>query len=286
MPSKTPKHLHSYSEYPDISFEGFIMHAALYVSKTGLAAQDKQLTTISNNLANVGTVGFKRDRAIFEDLLYQVQRQPGAQTTQDTQLPSGLQLGAGVRVVATQKQFTEGNLQITEQSLDMAIDGRGFFQILQPDGSVAYTRNGQFQRNSEGQLVNNEGLLVEPAINIPEGTVRVTVSTDGVVNAFFKGEEAEPQQLGDLTLVDFINPAGLQAVGGNLFLETVASGNPIQGAPNENGMGKLVQGALEGSNVDIVEEMVNMITTQRAYELNSKVVSTADQMLQYISQTL
>ncbi|MBE8717618.1 flagellar basal-body rod protein FlgG [Cellvibrio polysaccharolyticus] len=262
------------------------MHAALYVSKTGLAAQDKQLTTISNNLANVGTVGFKRDRAIFEDLLYQVQRQPGAQTTQDTQLPSGLQLGAGVRVVATQKQFTEGNLQITEQSLDMAIDGRGFFQILQPDGSVAYTRNGQFQRNSEGQLVNNEGLLVEPAINIPEGAVRVTVSTDGVVNAFFKGEEAEPQQLGDLTLVDFINPAGLQAVGGNLFLETVASGNPIQGAPNENGMGKLVQGALEGSNVDIVEEMVNMITTQRAYELNSKVVSTADQMLQYISQTL
>lgn len=262
------------------------MHAALYVSKTGLAAQDKQLTTISNNLANVGTVGFKRDRAIFEDLLYQVQRQPGAQTTQDTQLPSGLQLGAGVRVVATQKQFTEGNLQITEQSLDMAIDGRGFFQILQPDGTIAYTRNGQFQRNGEGQLVNNEGLLVEPAINIPEGTVRVTVSTDGVVSAYFKGEEAAPQQIGDLTLVDFINPAGLQAVGGNLFLETVASGNPLQGAPNENGMGKLVQGALEGSNVDIVEEMVNMITTQRAYELNSKVVSTADQMLQYISQTL
>lgn len=261
------------------------MHAALYVSKTGLAAQDKQLTTISNNLANVGTIGFKRDRAIFEDLLYQVQRQPGAQTTQDTQLPSGLQLGTGVRVVATQKQFTEGNLQVTEQPLDVAVNGRGFFQILQPDGTIAYTRNGQFQRNGEGQLTNNEGLLVEPAINIPEGTHKVTISTDGVVNAFFNGE-VEPQQLGDLLLVDFINPAGLEAIGGNLFLETVASGNPIQGAPNENGMGKLVQGALEGSNVDIVEEMVNMITTQRAYELNSKVVSTADQMLQYISQTL
>jgi len=261
------------------------MHAALYVSKTGLAAQDKQLTTISNNLANVGTVGFKRDRAVFEDLLYQVQRQPGAQTTQDTQLPSGLQLGSGVRVVATEKQFTEGNMQVTEQPLDFAINGRGFFQILQPDGTIAYTRNGQFQPNGEGQLTNHEGLLLEPAIAIPEGTTKITVSTDGVVNAFFRNE-VEPQQLGDIMLVDFINPSGLEAIGGNLFLETVASGNPQQGAPNENGMGKLVQGMLEGSNVDIVEEMVNMITTQRAYELNSKVVSTADQMLQYISQTL
>ncbi len=261
------------------------MHAALYVSKTGLAAQDKQLTTISNNLANVGTVGFKRDRAIFEDLLYQVQRQPGAQTTQDTELPSGLQLGTGVRVVATQKQFTEGNLQITEQALDVAINGRGFFQILQPDGTIAYTRNGQFQINGEGQLVNNEGLLLEPAIAIPEGANQITISTDGVVNAYLQGE-VQPQQLGDILLVDFVNPAGLQAVGSNLFLETVASGNPQQGAPGENGMGRLLQGTLEGSNVDIVEEMVNMITTQRAYELNSKVVSTADQMLQYVSQTL
>jgi flagellar basal-body rod protein FlgG len=261
------------------------MHAALYVSKTGLAAQDKQLTTISNNLANVGTIGFKRDRAIFEDLLYQVQRQPGAQTTQDTELPSGLQLGTGVRVVATQKQFTEGNLQITEQALDVAINGRGFFQILQPDGTIAYTRNGQFQVDGEGQLVNNEGLLLEPAIVIPEGTSQITISTDGVVSAYLQGE-VQPQQLGDILLVDFVNPAGLQAIGSNLFLETVASGNPLQGAPGENGMGRLLQGTLEGSNVDIVEEMVNMITTQRAYELNSKVVSTADQMLQYVSQTL
>jgi flagellar basal-body rod protein FlgG len=261
------------------------MHAALYVSKTGLAAQDKQLTTISNNLANVGTVGFKRDRAVFEDLMYQVQRQPGAQTTQDTELPSGLQLGTGVRVVATQKQFTEGSLQVTEQPLDVAIDGRGFLQILMPDGTLAYTRNGQLQINGEGQLVNNEGMLIEPAINIPEGTSQVTISTDGIVSAFREGE-VEPQQIGDILLVDFINPTGLQAIGGNLFRETVASGNPQQGAPGENGMGRLLQGTLENSNVDIVEEMVNMITTQRAYEMNSKVVSAADQMLQYITQTL
>ena len=261
------------------------MHAALYVSKTGLAAQDKQLTTISNNLATVGTVGFKRDRAVFEDLMYQVQRQPGAQTTQDTELPSGLQLGTGVRVVATQKQFTEGSLQVTEQPLDVAIDGRGFLQILMPDGTLAYTRNGQLQINGEGQLVNNEGMLIEPAINIPEGTSQVTISTDGIVSAFREGE-VEPQQIGDILLVDFINPTGLQAIGGNLFRETVASGNPQQGAPGENGMGRLLQGTLENSNVDIVEEMVNMITTQRAYEMNSKVVSAADQMLQYITQTL
>jgi len=261
------------------------MHAALYVSKTGLAAQDKQLTTISNNLANVNTVAFKRDRAVFEDLIYQNQRQPGAQTTQDTRLPSGLQLGTGVRVVATQKEFTEGNMQITEQPLDVAINGRGFLQILQADGTIAYTRNGQLQTDGEGQLVNNEGYLLEPAIVIPEGTDRITISTDGVVNAYAPGE-VEPQQIGDILLVDFVNPSGLQAIGGNMYRETVASGNPIQAAPGENGMGTLLQGQLESSNVDIVEEMVNMISTQRAYEMNSKVVSTADQMLQYITQNL
>jgi len=261
------------------------MHAALYVSKTGLAAQDKQLTTISNNLANVNTVAFKRDRAVFEDLIYQNQRQPGAQTTQDTRLPSGLQLGTGVRVVATQKEFTEGNMQITEQPLDVAINGRGFLQILQADGTIAYSRNGQLQTDGEGQLVNNEGYLIEPAIVIPEGTDRITISTDGVVNAYAPGD-VEPQQIGDILLVDFVNPSGLQAIGGNMYRETVASGNPIQAAPGENGMGTLLQGQLESSNVDIVEEMVNMISTQRAYEMNSKVVSTADQMLQYITQNL
>lgn len=261
------------------------MHAALYVSKTGLSAQDRQLTTISNNLANTSTVGFKRDRAIFEDLLYQNQRQPGAQQTQETQLPSGLQLGAGVRVVATQKEFTQGNLQVTDQSLDLAIDGHGFFQVLQPDGTLAYTRNGQFQINGEGQVVNADGFLLEPAIIVPEGVNKITIGSNGTVNAYAPGQ-VEPQQLGDITLVDFINHSGLQPIGGNLYVETVASGNPVQGIPGENGMGVVKQGMLENSNVDIVEEMVNMITTQRAYEMNSKVVSTADQMLQYITQNL
>jgi flagellar basal-body rod protein FlgG len=261
------------------------MISALYVSKTGLAAQDKQLSTISNNLANTSTVGFKRDRAMFEDLLYQVQRQPGAQSTQDSQLPSGLQLGTGTRVVATQKQFSQGNIQVTEQPLDVAINGRGFLQILQADGTIAYTRNGQLQINSEGQVVNNDGLVLEPAITVPQGASRITIGKDGTVNAYTVGQVA-PEQLGNITLADFVNPAGLQAIGGNLFVESVASGDAQQGAPGENGMGALLQGNLESSNVDIVEEMVNMITTQRAYEMNSKVVSTADQMLQYISQNL
>ena len=261
------------------------MHAALYVSKTGLSAQDRQLTTISNNLANTSTIGFKRDRAIFEDLLYQNQRQPGAQQTQETQLPSGLQLGAGVRVVATQKEFTQGTLQVTEQSLDVAIDGHGFLQVLMPDGTLAYTRNGQLQINGEGQLVNADGFFIEPAIIVPEGTTKISIGQTGTVEAYTPGE-AEPQQLGDITLVDFVNHSGLQPIGGNLFVETVASGNPVEGTPGENGLGVIQQGMLENSNVDIVEEMVNMITTQRAYEMNSKVVSTADQMLQYITQNL
>lgn len=262
------------------------MISALYVSKTGLAAQDKQLSTISNNLANTSTVGFKRDRAMFEDLIYQVQRQPGAQETQDSQLPSGLQIGTGARVVATQKQFTQGNLQVTEQPLDVAINGRGFLQVLQPDGTLAYTRNGQLEISAEGQVVNSDGLVLEPAITIPQGTNRITIGKDGTVNAYTAGQESTPQQLGNITLADFVNPAGLQAIGGNLFVQTVASGTPTQGAPGENGMGSLLQGQLESSNVDIVEEMVNMITTQRAYEMNSKVVSTADQMLQNIAQNL
>lgn len=261
------------------------MHSALYVSKTGLSAQDTQLTTISNNLANASTIGFKRDRAAFEDLLYQIQRQPGAQSTRDNQLPSGIQLGVGVRVDATQKQFTQGDLQVTDQTLDMAVDGRGFFQVLLPTGEISYTRDGQFQINSDGDLVNSAGLLLEPAINVPEGVNVITIGTDGTVNGFTPGDP-NPQTLGDIQLVDFINPSGLEAVGGNLFVESAASGNPIAGTPGENGMGQVLQGILENSNVDIVEEMVNMITTQRVYEMNSKVVSTADQMLQYITQNL
>jgi len=261
------------------------MHAALYVSKTGLSAQDTQLTTVANNLANASTVGFKRDRAVFEDLLYQIQRQPGAQTTEETQLPSGMQLGTGVRVVGTQKQFTAGSLQVTNQPLDVAIDGRGFLQILQPDGTISYTRAGQLHLSSEGEIVDASGLLLQPAITIPETADRLTIGTDGTVSAFIPGDPA-PQILGNLQTVDFINPGGLQAIGGNLFLETASSGDPLQGTPGENGLGQIKQGMLENSNVDIVEEMVNMITTQRAYEMNSKVVSTADQMLQFVTQNL
>lgn len=261
------------------------MHAALYVSKTGLSAQDTQLTTISNNLANASTVGFKRDSAVFEDLLYQITRQPGAQSTQDSTLPSGLQVGTGVRVVGTQKQFEQGSIQVTDAPLDLAIEGRGFFQIAMPDGTTAYTRNGQFHLNSEGAIVNANGLLLDPAINVPDNTSTLTIGTDGTVSANIVGQNA-PQQLGNITTVDFINQAGLQALGGNLYYETAASGNPTAGTPGSDGFGDIQQGSLESSNVDIVEEMVNMITTQRIYELNSKVVSTSDQMLQFITQNL
>jgi len=259
------------------------MHAALWISKSGLSAQDTQLTTISNNLSNAATVGYKRDRAVFEDLLYQTQRQPGAQSAENSQLPTGLQLGTGVRVVATQKQFTEGNMQVTEQALDVAISGRGFFEVLMPDGSQAYTRDGQFSINADGQLVNSTGLLLQPNITVPNDAQSITIGKDGVVTAQVPGS-ATPSNLGSIQITDFINPAGLQAVGGNLFRETAASGNPQVGTAGNEGLGFIEQGMLETSNVDVVEEMVNMITAQRVYEMNSKVISTADQMLQYLNQ--
>lgn len=261
------------------------MNQALWVSKTGLSAQDTRLSTISNNLANVSTVGFKRDDVTFEDLLYQIRRQPGAQSSENTQLPSGLQLGTGVRVIGTQKQFTAGNLQITENPLDMAIVGRGFFEILLPDGNSAYTRNGQFQINSDGEIVTGRGYLLQPGITVPDNAQSVTISTDGIVEATVFGEEGS-QVLGNIQVANFINPAGLQAVGANNFLETAASGAPQIGTPGNDGLGSLEQGTLENSNVEIVEELVNMITTQRAYEMNSKVIATADQMMQFVSQTL
>ncbi|MBS4077775.1 MULTISPECIES: flagellar basal-body rod protein FlgG [Pseudomonas] len=261
------------------------MLPALWVAKTGLSAQDTNLTTISNNLANVSTTGFKRDRAEFQDLLYQIKRQPGAQSTQDSELPSGLQLGTGVRIVGTQKNFTAGSLQTTEQPLDMAIDGRGFFQILQPDGTTSYTRDGTFHLDSNGQIVNASGFALEPAIVIPNNAQSFTVGVDGTVSITVPGNPAA-QVIGNLQTADFINPAGLQAVGNNLFLETAASGAPQIGTPGLNGFGTTLQNTLEGSNVSTVEEMVNMITTQRAYEMNSKVISTADQMLSFVTQNL
>lgn len=261
------------------------MLPALWVSKTGLSAQDMNLTTISNNLANVSTTGFKRDRAEFQDLLYQIKRQPGANSTQDTQLPSGLQLGTGVRIVGTQKNFTAGSLQTTDNPLDMAVNGRGFFQVLTPDGTVAYTRDGSFHLNSDGQIVTSNGNALEPAIVVPAETQTFTVGNDGTVSVTVAGN-ATPQIIGNVQTADFINPAGLQATGNNLFLETAASGAPQVGTPGLNGLGTVLQNTLENSNVSVVEEMVNMITTQRAYEMNSKVISTADQMLSFVTQNL
>lgn len=261
------------------------MHPALWVSKTGLTAQDTNMSTISNNLANVNTTGFKRDRAVFQDLLYQINRQPGGLNTQNDQLPSGLQLGTGVRVVGTAKQFTQGNLQITDQPLDLAVNGRGFFQILMPDGEINYTRDGQFQLNSDGDVVTPEGYPLEPNINVPENATSITIGKDGTVTAVIENQ-ANPVNLGQVTLVDFINPQGLQAVGGNLFRETAASGDPQEGEAGLAGLGNIEQGTIESSNVEVVEELVNMITTQRAYEMNSKVVSTTDQMLQFVTNNI
>lgn len=259
------------------------MHAALWVSKSGLEAQDLALTTVSNNLANVSTTGFKKDRPVFEDLLYQIQRQPGANSSADTRLPSGLQVGTGVRTAGTQKVFTTGTLQLTDQPLDMAVNGRGFFQIQMPDGTISYTRDGTFHINDEGTIVNVNGYALEPQIDIPEQTNQLTISTDGIVQATLFGDP-DPQELGQIDLVDFINPAGLQAAGGNLFKETAASGDPTVGIAANDGFGTIEQGALENSNVEVVEELVKMITVQRAYEMNSKVVSAADQMLQFLTQ--
>jgi flagellar basal-body rod protein FlgG len=259
------------------------MHSALWVSKSGLEAQDLALTVVSNNLANVSTTGFKKDRPVFEDLLYQIKRQPGANSSADTRLPSGLQVGTGVRAAGTQKVFTTGTLQLTDQPLDMAVNGRGFFQIQMPDGTLSYTRDGTFHINDEGTIVNVNGYALEPQIDIPEQTNQLTISADGIVQATLFGDPT-PQELGQIDLVDFINPAGLQSTGGNLYKETAASGDPTVGVAANDGFGTIEQGALENSNVEVVEELVKMITVQRAYEMNSKVVSAADQMLQFLTQ--
>jgi flagellar basal-body rod protein FlgG len=261
------------------------MNGALHVAKTGLSAQDTQLKVISNNLANVSTVGFKKDRAVFEDLLYQIRRQPGAETAADSQLPSGLQLGNGVRVVGTQKLFYEGEMQVTDQPFDVAINGNGFFQVQMPDGEIAYTRNGQFHLDSENRLVTAEGYPIEPEITLPDAVQTFSVGNDGVVTVVVAGDN-QPQEIGQLEVATFVNPQGLQALGQNLFAETAASGAPQLAVPGEDGAGPILQGMLEGSNVNAVEELVNMITTQRAYEINSKVISTADQMLSFVTQQL
>ena len=261
------------------------MEPALWAAKTGLDAQQTQMTVTANNLANVNTSGFKKSRAVFDDLLYQNLGQVGAATSQNTQSPSGLQLGTGVRVVATEKSYIQGNLDNTGNSFDLAVQGRGFFQVLRPDGTLAYTRDGSFQVNAQGQLVNSSGYPVQPAISIPTGAQSVTISSDGVVSVQVAGQST-PTQVGTLQLADFINPAGLQDIGGNLAMESAASGAAQTGTPGLSGLGTLVQGSLESSNVNVVEELVNMIETQRAYEMNSKAVETTDQMLQYATQNM
>lgn len=258
------------------------MNPALWIAKTGLEAQQTRMGVVSNNLANVSTTGFKRDRANFEDLFYQTVRQPGAQSSQDTTLPSGLMRGTGVRVVSTEKLHTQGGVAQTGNALDVAIEGRGFFQILRPDGSIGYTRDGSFQMDSQGQIVNSNGFLLQPGIVIPENALSITIGQDGTVSVLEPGNNA-PTQVGNIQLADFVNPAGLQPMGQNLFMETVASGAPQLSDPGLNGVGTVYQGALEASNVNVVEEMVNMIETQRAYEINSKAITTADQMLQKLT---
>ena len=261
------------------------MNQSLWISKTGLDAQQTKMAVIANNLANVGTTGFKRGRAIFEDLLYQNVRQVGSQTSQQTLLPSGLQIGTGARVVATERLFTQGNLTQTDNQLDVAISGRGFFEILLPDGSQAFTRDGSFQINDQGIMVTSAGYQLQPPVNIPQDALSVSIAPDGTVSVLQPGSP-QVTQVGAIQLTDFINPTGLQARGENLYLQSGASGPPQPGNPGLNGLGVLNQGYVESSNVNVVEELVNMIETQRAYEMNSRAIATADQMLQYVSNNL
>jgi flagellar basal-body rod protein FlgG len=264
-------------------FKGADMIRSLWIAKTGLDAQQTQMDVISNNLANVSTSGFKRARAVFEDLLYQTIRQPGAQSSEQTQLPSGLQIGTGVKPVATERIFTQGNLQQTGNSKDVAIQGNGFFQVLMPDGTTSYSRDGSFQVDANGQMVTSSGYAVQPAITIPPDTQTLTIARDGTVSVQQAGS-ATPVTVGTLQLAMFVNPAGLQSLGENLYGETASSGTPSSNAPGSNGAGLLNQGYVETSNVNVVEELVNMIQTQRAYEINSKAISTSDQMLQRLTQ--
>lgn len=259
------------------------MIRSLWISKTGLEAQQTQMDVITNNLANVSTNGFKRSRAVFEDMLYQNLRQAGAQSSQQSQIPSGLQIGTGVRPVAAERVHTQGNLQQTGNALDVAIQGAGFFQVLLPDGTTGYTRDGSFMTDNQGQIVTANGYVVQPAITIPANATSVTIGMDGVVSITQPGVAAAVQ-VGSMQLATFINPSGLESMGQNLYLETGSSGTPSTNVPGSNGAGSLSQRYVETSNVNVVEELVSMIQTQRAYEINSKAITTSDQMLQRLSQ--
>ncbi|MGD9975946.1 MAG: flagellar basal-body rod protein FlgG [Desulfatirhabdiaceae bacterium] len=255
------------------------MSRALSIAASGMQAQALNIDVISNNIANVSTTGFKRSRADFQDLLYQNLRPAGATSASGSQIPTGIQLGQGTRPVATQKLFIQGDYQLTENQLDMAIEGDGFFQITQPNGEIAYTRSGAFKLNSDGNVVTSDGFELEPAISVPQDAVSITIGTDGTVS-ILQANEFEPVEIGTIELARFANPAGLSSIGRNLYLQTGASGEAITGTPGEDGIGTISQGYLEMSNVSVVDEMVNMITAQRAYEINSKSIQAADEMLQ------
>lgn len=259
--------------------------SAMHVAKTGLNAQQTKMQVIANNLANVNTTGFKRDRANFESLLYQTIRSGGAQTADGNMLTSSSTVGTGVNMVNTQKLYSQGSLISTDNSLDLAIDGSGFFQVLMPDGRMGYTRNGTFSRNGEGTLTTSSGYVLQPEIGIPDNVSEINVSADGIVSVKLAGE-TQPQEVGQLTLANFANPRGLQPVGETFAVEIPASGAPIEGAPLNGGFGKLVQGYLEGSNVNVVQQLVDMIETQRAYEVSSKSISSVDEMMRYLSNNL
>ncbi len=261
------------------------MNLALWAAKTGLDAQNTRMAVISNNLANVNTTGFKKGRAAFQDLVYQNIRQVGAQSSQNTQYPTGLTLGTGVRIAATEKIYEQGSLSQTNNSLDVAITGRGFFQVTLPDGTLAYSLDGAFKMDGQGNLVTANGYAISPAITIPSNAQTITIGNDGTVTVTTAGTTA-PTQIGQIQLADFINPSGLQPRGDNLLIESVASGAPQVGTPGTNGLGTTLQGSLETSNVNVVEELVSMIETQRAYEMNSKAISTTDQMLQYLTNNV
>lgn len=255
------------------------MVRSLWIAATGMEAQQLLVDNISNNLANVNTVGFKKSRLNFEDLMYQDVRLPGAASSPTTTTPTGIQVGLGVRPVATEKIFLMGNLQQTGNPLDLAIEGDGFFQVTLPDGTIAYTRDGTFKLDSDGNIVTSNGYPIEPPISIPPGTTAIHISSDGIVSVTQSGSST-PAEVGNIELARFINPGGLKSIGKNLFLPTPSSGDPETGVPGEDGMGSIAQGFLEMSNVDVVEEMVNMIVAQRAYEINSKSIQTTDEMLQ------
>ncbi len=261
------------------------MYPALWIAKTGLDAQQTNMSVIANNLANVNTTGFKRDRAVFNDLIYQNLRQVGAQSSENTELPSGLMLGTGVKVVATQKEHSQGNIVQSGNSLDVAIQGKGYFQVLHPDGNIVYTRDGSFSLTADGVLVTPNGYELQPAMTVPTDATSLTIGSDGVVSVLQSGDSS-PTQIGQIELAYFVNPQGLEPIGDNLYRETNASGGVNTAIPGNDSTGTLIQGALESSNVNVVEELVNMIETQRAYEMNSKAISTTDEMLSYVNQQL